>query len=111
MANKLKTRNYYLAFEPLFSTIISVATILLIDYLDGKVDVIHYYQIKCHDDHCSGLTNVFQHFVIMTITARTCDTALLERNKNVPCLLISSCHMVDMSYNYISRAHCGHIIR
>ena len=57
--NKLKKRNYYLAFEPLFSTIISVATIILIDYLDGKVDKIYYYHIKYHDDHCSGLTNYF----------------------------------------------------
>ena len=40
----------YAAFEPLFSAIISVAIIMLIDYLYGKVDVIHYYHVKCHED-------------------------------------------------------------
>ena len=44
------------------------------------------------------------------ITAKTYDTALLEWNKNVSCLLISPCHMVGMSYNYISKDHCDHIM-
>ena len=46
IANKL----HYLVFEPLVS-IISVAIIILVDYLYGQVDVIKYYHIIHHDDH------------------------------------------------------------
>ena len=61
-----------------------IAIIVLIDYLYGKVGVMHFYHIKYHDDHCCSVTNVFFTFFIgQYLLASYYDTVLLERNKNV----------------------------
>ena len=38
--------------------------IILIDYINGQVDVTHYYHIKYHDGNYCSITNLFLHFII-----------------------------------------------